>query len=188
MFLKIFVRTWVVLSRFNLICGAVILKDDHSKDRLSLFQRYLHDQHGFRCAPCDAEKRGAMSMIEFDYGNEAELFSPRSRTSNPRARYQRFARAADAIRFAIEELPPELLLGTYLEVEEERFDRGGIRLLYDNAAYPLARRAAAARPKNPVGRRSHAVTLADKITNDTAPMREAGLTEAINTSRHRGAT
>ena len=80
-------------------------------------------------------------------------------------------------------------MGTYLEVEEERFDRDGIRLLYDNAAYPLARRAAAARSKNPVGRRSHAVTLADKITNDDgAHMREADRTEATNTAPHRGAT
>jgi hypothetical protein len=128
-----------------------------------------------------------MSMIEFDYASEAELFSPRSRTSKPRACYQRFARAADAVRFAIEELPPELLLGTYLEVEEERFDRDGIRLLYDNAAYPLVRRAGP-RPKNPVGRRTHAVRLTDEITNDAARVREAGLTEATNTALHRGAT
>jgi hypothetical protein len=87
-----------------------------------------------------------MTMIEFDYGSAAELFSPRDRSakprSKPRACYRRFAQAADAIRFAIEELPPELLSGTCLEVEEERFDRDGIRLLYDDAAYPLARRAA----------------------------------------------
>ena len=126
-------------------------------------------------------------MIEFDYGSEAELFSPRSGTSKPRACYQRFARAADAIRFAIEELPPELFLGTYLEVEEGRFDRDGIRLLYDNAAYPRVRRAGP-RPKNPVGRRTHAVTLTDKITNDAVRVSEAGLTEATNTARHRGAT
>ena len=80
---------------------------------------------------------------------EAEsMFPPGARlskrTSKPRARYQRFARAADAIRFAIEDLPPELLAGAYLEVEEERFDADGIRRLYDHAAYPLARRAATA--------------------------------------------
>ena len=31
--------------------------------------------------------------------------------------YRRFATAADAVRFAIEELPPELLIGAILEVD-----------------------------------------------------------------------
>ena len=144
-------------------------------------------------------------MSEFDYGSEAELFPPKSRissrassrtlsvTSRPRAGYRRFAQAADAIRFAIEELPPELLSGTFLEVEEERFGHDGIRLLYDDAAYPLARRAAPPRPMNSARRSNivdfrHAVALADKITKDTARGRPAGRTGAVNTSRQRGAT
>ena len=56
-------------------------------------------------------------------------------------RYRRFALAAEAIRFAIEELGQEHLAGVYLEVDEERFDSTGIRRLYDNAEYPLVRRA-----------------------------------------------
>ena len=81
----------------------------------------------------------------FDYDAEAELFSARSRTSSRRSSaYKRFDRAADAIRFAIEELPPDVLLRAHLEVEECRFDSNGIRRLYDAAAYPLARREAAA--------------------------------------------
>ena len=56
--------------------------------------------------------------------------------------YGRFARAADAIRFAIEELPPELLLAAQLKVAGERFDGNGIRRLYESDQYPLTRRAA----------------------------------------------
>ena len=81
------------------------------------------------------------AMAEFDYNAAAELYSTRRRM--PRRQplgYRLFAQAADAIRFAIEDLEPELLLGAYLEVGEERFDSGGIRQLYDSAEYPLARR------------------------------------------------
>ena len=51
--------------------------------------------------------------------------------------------SADAVRFAIEELPPELLLGAFLEVDGERYGGEEIRRLYDNADFPLIRRAAA---------------------------------------------
>ena len=81
-------------------------------------------------------------MAGFDYHTEAELFPGRNRRYRP-VGYRRFARAADAIRFAIEELPPELLLGTYLEVDEQRYDSGAIHRLYESADYPIARRAVA---------------------------------------------
>jgi hypothetical protein len=80
----------------------------------------------------------------FDYDSEAELFPTRSRKSRrPSFGYKRFARASDAIRFAIEELPSEFLLGAYLEVDERRYDSEGIRRLYDSEDYPLTRRAVA---------------------------------------------
>jgi hypothetical protein len=80
----------------------------------------------------------------FDYSLEAELFS--SKGGNFRRQplgYKRFARAADAICFAIEELPPHCLVGTYLQVNDERYQAKDIRRLYESAEYPLARRAAA---------------------------------------------
>jgi hypothetical protein len=76
----------------------------------------------------------------FDYNTGAELFSTRPRDSRRQSLgYKRFARAADAIRFAIEELPPQLLTGTYLEVDEVRYESSQIRRLYESADYPLAR-------------------------------------------------
>jgi hypothetical protein len=81
-------------------------------------------------------------MPAFDYNAPAELFPTRSRKGNRPMGYRRFAKAAEAIRFAIEELPPDLLIGAHLEVEEQRFDSDGIRRLYENTNYPLARRPA----------------------------------------------
>ena len=79
-------------------------------------------------------------MSTFDYTALAELYPARSWKRNAgRVTYKRFEAAADAVRFAIEELPPEFLLGTYLEVDEERFDGRQIRLLYESKDYPLPR-------------------------------------------------
>jgi hypothetical protein len=84
-----------------------------------------------------------MVMVEFDYSLSAELFPSRNRKySRQSLRYRRFARAADAIRFAIEELPPALLAGAFLEVDGKRYESGGIRRLYESSDYPLPRRAA----------------------------------------------
>lgn len=84
------------------------------------------------------------AMVGFDYSAEAELFPARNRQSRRQLiRYRRFLHAADAVRFAIEELPPEFLLGARLEVDEERYDGQGIRRLYESVDYPLVRRGAA---------------------------------------------
>jgi hypothetical protein len=83
-------------------------------------------------------------IIEFDYDAAAELFPSRRQKSRRRPiGYRRFGHAADAIRFAIEELPPEFLLGACLEVDEERYNNQAIRRLYDSMDYPLTRGAQA---------------------------------------------
>jgi hypothetical protein len=79
--------------------------------------------------------------MTFDYTALAELYPTRSwKRSGPRVTYKRFEVAAEAVRFAVEELPAEFLLGTYLEVEEERFNGRQIRWLYESKDYPLPRK------------------------------------------------
>jgi hypothetical protein len=82
-------------------------------------------------------------MAEFDYSAAAELFPTRRRLPRREPlRYKRFVHAAEAIRFAIEDLPRESLAGAFLEVDERRYSSEDIRRLYDNVKYPLTRRTA----------------------------------------------
>jgi hypothetical protein len=84
---------------------------------------------------------GLEPMVKFDYCAAAELFPSRRRLSRHQSfGYKRFTQASQAIRFAIENLPPECLVGAYLEVDEQRYDSNGIRRLYQSDEYPLSRR------------------------------------------------
>jgi hypothetical protein len=77
----------------------------------------------------------------FDYGAEAELFSGAARPSRGQPiGYRRFASAAEALRFAIEELAPTALAGAALEVGDQRLDMRDMQRLYEASDYPLARR------------------------------------------------
>jgi hypothetical protein len=83
------------------------------------------------------------SAKEFDYTAEAELFPTRKRLARRQPLgYRRFDQAAEAIRFAIEDLAPDLLVGAYLEVDERRYNNEDIRRLYERADYPLPRSGA----------------------------------------------
>jgi len=79
--------------------------------------------------------------MKFDYDRPAELFMAKRKggTRKPLA-YRRFASAAEAIRYAVEELPAVHTLGAWLQVGDERFDSDDIQRLYENDAYPLRRR------------------------------------------------
>jgi hypothetical protein len=59
----------------------------------------------------------------------------------PRQRlgYRRFATAAEAIRFAVEDFPAIRTLGAWMRVGDEHFDSDEIRRLYDSDDYPLQR-------------------------------------------------
>jgi hypothetical protein len=79
-------------------------------------------------------------MMEFDYTAPAELFIAK-RSGGPRGPlgYRRFGSAAEAIRFAVEELPGPRMLGAFMQVGDQRFDADGIRSLYQHHDYPLQR-------------------------------------------------
>jgi hypothetical protein len=95
-----------------------------------------------RKLPADAKRSvedQPTDVAQFDYACAAELFPTRSAKMRGGTGYKRFAKAADAIRFAVEVLPAQHLPGTYMEVDEKRFSGAGIRSLYDSARYPHKR-------------------------------------------------
>ena len=98
--------------------------------------------------PCTQACRLEREMACFDYGAAAELFPSRQRTRAMGAvTYMRFAAAAEAIRYAVEEIPASSFRGAFLEVNEERFDSNEIRRLYESVEYPLPRQPAAIRDR-----------------------------------------
>lgn len=75
----------------------------------------------------------------FDFKATAELYPSRSRRARGPFTYKRFNTAAEALRFAMEQMPSGALLGATLEVEEARYTEAEMRVLYDSPAFPLKR-------------------------------------------------
>jgi hypothetical protein len=83
-------------------------------------------------------------MANFDYDASAELYPSRRYAKSPRQQYRRFATAAAAIQFMIEDVPSSAMAGSFLEVGDRRYEGEAIRALYDAEAYPLERQSVAA--------------------------------------------
>ena len=79
--------------------------------------------------------------MTFDYCSPAELFTAKRRGGQrQRLGYRRFATAAEAIRFAVEDFPAMRALGAWMLVGDERYDSDEIHRLYERDDYPLGRR------------------------------------------------
>jgi hypothetical protein len=74
--------------------------------------------------------------MSFDYDVPAELFLSK-RVGITRSKYRRFATAAEAIRYAVEELRTPKAFGAYLEVGDQRINSSDILRLYEAEDYPL---------------------------------------------------
>ena len=74
--------------------------------------------------------------MSFDYNAPAGLFLSKV-AKGSRIKYRRFATAAEALRFAIEELSTHQTFDAWLEVGDDRFDSSEIQRLYEAVDYPL---------------------------------------------------
>ena len=75
--------------------------------------------------------------IAFAYSSPAELYLSRRRGRH--TDYRRFATAAEAIRYAVEELCARRSLSAWMQVGEDRFSKEEINRLYDEMIILCAR-------------------------------------------------
>ena len=106
------------------------------------------------------QRKQELNVSQFDYSAPAELFPSRIKKGGSQPRYKRFDTAAEAVRFAVEDIAPPALLGAYLEVDETRFDVHDIHQLYESAAFPLNRA---------IGEKSPTAPAAAPDANSSAP-------------------
>lgn len=72
-------------------------------------------------------------MTNFQFDAPAELFVGSSRGYSRRTmQYRRFDTGAEAIRYAVERLPPELLRAAAIESGGERLEADEIRQIYQD--------------------------------------------------------
>jgi hypothetical protein len=69
-------------------------------------------------------------MSSFDYNAPAELFLFKPAKSS-RWKYRRFATAAEALRYAVEDLGTPRAFGAWLQIGDERFNSTDIERLYE---------------------------------------------------------
>jgi hypothetical protein len=81
------------------------------------------------------------TMADFDYTAPADLLAGTRPGRGAPLSYRHFDSAAQAIRYAVEKLPPQVLVATVLEVDEDRYSAKQIQALYDNPHYPLPKRS-----------------------------------------------
>lgn len=79
-------------------------------------------------------------MNRFNYAGSAGLYAGYAMAERRGPRYRRFETAAEALRFAVEDMRDTQQRGSLLEMDEARFDHNQIRALYDAPEYPLLRR------------------------------------------------
>jgi hypothetical protein len=84
----------------------------------------------------------AWGMPQADFLAAAELFANKRKSFRSRVplKYRRFSSLALAVQFAVEELGDDLN-GIVIRTEADDFAGAVIRDLYDNAAFPLERKA-----------------------------------------------
>lgn len=86
-----------------------------------------------------ASPKAISADSKFNYEGRADLYPGRGKHRGKGLGYRRFDRAASAIQYAVEEMPPSQAIGTVLEVDEQRFTMNEIAALYQRAGYPLRR-------------------------------------------------
>ena len=74
--------------------------------------------------------------MSFDYSAPAELFLAKPMKGS-RTKYRRFATAAEAIHYAVDELRTRRSLSAWMQVGDERFNKNEINRLYDDDDYPM---------------------------------------------------